>query len=102
MTLYRLMACIVHSANVPGSIDAWHRLLADHGRKGIDVGLAPVIHYAENGYVAPDRVAFGWTNSVELLKSDEVTGRTFLPEGKATSIRVAFAGRVSTDLDLRW
>lgn len=73
----------VHSVSVPGAIDAWCQLLADHGRKGIDAALAPAIHYAENGYVVHDRVAFDWDNSVELLKSDETTRRIFLPGGKS-------------------
>ncbi len=73
----------VHSVSVPGAIDAWCRLLTDHGRKGIDAALAPAIHYAESGYVVQDRVAFDWANSEELLKSDEATRRIFLPGGKA-------------------
>jgi len=73
----------VHSVSVPGAIDAWCRLLDDHGRKGIGAALAPAIHYAECGYVVHDRVAFDWANSEELLKSDETTRRIFLPGGKA-------------------
>lgn len=73
----------VHSVSVPGAVDSWCRLLADHGRKGIDAALAPAIHYAESGYVVHDRVAFDWANSEELLKSDETTRRIFLPGGKA-------------------
>jgi gamma-glutamyltranspeptidase/glutathione hydrolase len=72
----------VHSVSVPGAIDAWCRLLADYGRKGIDAALTPAIHYAENGYVVHDRVAFDWANSEELLKSDETSRRIFLPGGK--------------------
>lgn len=73
----------VHSVSIPGAIDAWCRLLADHGRKGIDAALAPAIRYAEGGYVVHDRVAFDWANSEELLQSDETTRRIFLPGGRA-------------------
>ncbi len=72
-----------HSVTIPGAIDAWCRLLADHGRKGIDAALQPAIHYAENGYVVHDRVAFDWHESVELLNGDEHSARMFLKRGKA-------------------
>src|ERR687889_61285 len=49
-----------------GTVDAWCRLLEDHGRKGIDAALAPAIRYAEQGYVVQDRVAFDWAESAAL------------------------------------
>jgi gamma-glutamyltranspeptidase / glutathione hydrolase len=58
-------------------------LLADHGRKGIDAALAPAIHYAENGYVVHDRVAFDWARAVELLRSHDTTTQVFLKNGDA-------------------
>ena len=72
-----------HSVTIPGAIDAWCRLLEDHGRKGIDVALAPAIRYAEQGYVVHDRVAFDWAESVGLLRDDEPAARIFLPHGAA-------------------
>lgn len=72
-----------HAVTVPGAIDAWCRLLADHGRKGIDAALAPAIRYAEQGYVIHDRVAFDWAESVPTLASDQNAARIFLSEGKA-------------------
>ncbi len=72
-----------HSVTVPGAIDAWCKLLEDHGRKGIDAALAPAIHYAENGYVVHDRVAFDWEDSIETLAGDEFAIRTFLRGGQA-------------------
>jgi gamma-glutamyltranspeptidase/glutathione hydrolase len=72
-----------HAVTVPGAIDAWFRLLADHGRKGIDAALAPAIGYAEQGYVVHDRVAFDWAMSVPTLTSDHNAARIFLSQGKA-------------------
>ncbi|WP_313200555.1 gamma-glutamyltransferase [Rhizobium sp.] len=70
-----------HSVTIPGTIDAWCRLLDDHGRKGIDAVLQPAIRYAEKGYVIHDRVAFDWADSVDLLKADEHSARIFLKSG---------------------
>lgn len=71
-----------HSVTMPGAIDAWTRLLADHGRKGMEAALLPAIQYAENGYVVHDRVAFDWADSENLLLNDEHSRRIFLPGGK--------------------
>lgn len=67
-----------HSVTIPGAIDAWCRLLEDHGKKGIDAALEPAIHYAERGYVVEDRVALDWAESVQLLKLDKVATQIFL------------------------
>jgi gamma-glutamyltranspeptidase / glutathione hydrolase len=72
-----------HSVTIPGAVDAWCRLLADHGRKGIDAALAPAIAYAERGYVVHDRVAFDWSRAVETLRGHYATARIFLKAGEA-------------------
>jgi gamma-glutamyltranspeptidase/glutathione hydrolase len=72
-----------HAVTIPGAIDAWCRLLADHGRKGIDEVLAPAIRYAEQGYVVHDRVAFDWVDEVGKLAADEAAARIFLRDGEA-------------------
>ena len=72
-----------HAVTVPGAVDAWCRLLEDHGRKGLAEVLAPAIHYAENGYVVHDRVAFDWAEPEADLSADEHAARIFLPGGKA-------------------
>ena len=72
-----------HSVSVPGAVDAWCRLLADHGRIGLAAALAPAIRYAEEGYVVQDRVAFDWALAAARLAEDEVSAEVFLPGGKA-------------------
>jgi gamma-glutamyltranspeptidase/glutathione hydrolase len=69
------------SVTIPGAIDAWDRLLASYGKKGLDAALAPAIHYAEHGYVVHDRVAFDWKRAVPILKSHGETARIFLKNG---------------------
>lgn len=71
-----------HSVTIPGAIDAWCRLLEDHGRKGIHAALAPAIRYAENGYVVHDRVAWDWDEIAPVLAVDEFSARMFLKDGK--------------------
>ncbi len=72
-----------HAVTVPGAIDAWCRLLADHGSRDLAEILAPAIHYAEHGYVVHDRVAFDWLECVERLCADPHSKRILLPWGRA-------------------
>lgn len=71
-----------HSVTIPGAIDAWARLLADHGRKSMAEVLEPAIHYAENGYVVADRVAFDWALVRDVLAADPGSAEIFLEAGK--------------------
>lgn len=72
-----------HAVTVPGAIDAWCRLHADHGRKDFAEILAPAIHYAENGYVVHDRVSADWHETTAQLAQDANAARILLPGGKA-------------------
>lgn len=72
-----------HAVTVPGAVDAWARLVADHGRKGLDELLQPAIRFAEEGFVLPSRVAWDWaTEGVGKLKLDAPAKARFLkPDG---------------------
>jgi len=72
-----------HSVTIPGAVDAWCRLLADHGRLPIERVLAPAIGYAADGYVVHDRVASDWHKVQDRLASDEVAASIFLADGQA-------------------
>lgn len=72
-----------HAVTLPGAVDAWARLLADHGRKTMAEVLAPAIAYAEQGYVVQDRVAHDWAENADLLRGDPDTAAIFLPGDKA-------------------
>jgi len=74
-----------HAVTVPGAIDGWCQLLADHGRLDMAAVLAPAIHYAEHGYVIHDRVAFDWKATQDALAADPHSARIFLPGGQAPS-----------------
>ena len=56
-----------HAVTIPGAIDAFCRLSADHGRAGLATSLAPAIHYAEAGIPVTHRVAFDWRLDAETL-----------------------------------
>ena len=71
-----------HSVTIPGIIDMWSQVLADHGTRELGALLEDAIAYALNGYVVADRVAFDWHAAAETIAHDENTARVFLPGGK--------------------
>ncbi|MCZ6721145.1 MAG: gamma-glutamyltransferase [Proteobacteria bacterium] len=72
-----------HAVTVPGVVDAWARLAADHGSRELGALLQPAIRLAEGGYPVYPRVAFDWAASFEKLAASETAARIFLPEGRA-------------------
>ena len=71
-----------HSVTVPGAVDAWARLLEDHGTMSFSDVLEPAVHYAEEGYAVHPRSAAGWPKSIGKLKACPVSARIFLPGGR--------------------
>jgi gamma-glutamyltranspeptidase/glutathione hydrolase len=70
-----------HAVTVPGAIDAWARLVEDHGSRGLGELLQPAIGYARDGYPLLDRVAYDWRLAAELVGKDPTARRIFLPDG---------------------
>jgi gamma-glutamyltranspeptidase / glutathione hydrolase len=56
----------VEAVTLPGAVDAFCRLNADHGRMPLAEILAPAIHYAETGVPVGPRTAFDWPRSTHL------------------------------------
>ena len=75
-----------HSCVVPGAIDAWCRLNADHGRLSMQDLLAPAIGYARDGYPVSSRVAADWESAVGLMQAEPTLARTFLVDGAAPKV----------------
>lgn len=60
----------VEAVTLPGAVDAFCRLSADHGKLGLDRILAPAIRYADEGVPVAPRVAFDWAGDAGTLKGD--------------------------------
>jgi gamma-glutamyltranspeptidase / glutathione hydrolase len=72
-----------HSVTLPGTIDAWARLNADHGRLELARLLVPAIRYAEAGYAVNARLAGHFARFRDRLNRHGATARVFLPHGGA-------------------
>ncbi|SLN25904.1 gamma-glutamyltransferase [Oceanibacterium hippocampi] len=72
-----------HAVTIPGAIDAWSRLLADHGTWDLARVLAPAITYAEEGFAVTPRVAWDWSRSGSRFSNPETGARFYLKDGVA-------------------
>jgi gamma-glutamyltranspeptidase/glutathione hydrolase len=72
-----------HAVTVPGAVAAWRRLVADHGRYGLDRLLAPAIRAAEDGYPVTERVARDWRGQTDKLARRPATAEVYLMDGAA-------------------
>src|SRR5262245_46821270 len=72
-----------HAVTVPGAIDAWCRLLADHGARDLYEVLTPAIRLAEDGFRVTPRVAYDWARNVARLAVDPDGARQYTPNGHA-------------------
>ena len=71
----------VHAVTVPGAVDAWCRLNAEHGRFAMARVLAPAIEAAENGFCITPRVAHDWARYKGRVARHPAAAAQFLPDG---------------------
>jgi gamma-glutamyltranspeptidase/glutathione hydrolase len=71
---------------IPGAVEAWARLINDHGRMPLAELLAPAIDLAKNGYPITPRVAFDIDKQRDLIKGDATSRRIFLAEDVAPTV----------------
>jgi gamma-glutamyltranspeptidase/glutathione hydrolase len=72
-----------HAVTIPGAVDAWCRLSADHGALPFARLLEPAIFYAAEGFPVKPRVAFDWATCRDLLASRPGAAAAYLLAGAA-------------------
>ncbi|SFM06564.1 gamma-glutamyltransferase family protein [Shimia aestuarii] len=95
----------VHAVTLPGAVDMFCTLSERFGKLGLDVSLAPAIHYAEAGVPIAQRVAFDLAREAKVLQGASrrhylhddavpVLGSIFRAPGQAEVLRrIARDGR---------
>ena len=72
-----------HTVNIPGAVEAWNRLVSDHGCKPFGDLLAPAVRLAADGAVVHPRVAYDWAGCERLLAQTTETTAIYLRDGRA-------------------
>ena len=75
-----------HSVIIPGAVDAWAQLNADHGKMPLAELLQPAIGYARSGYPLSQRVWSDFTRLFGHLQTDDNLAAVFLPDGKVPAL----------------
>ena len=71
-----------HAVTVPGAVEAWARMVGDHGRLSLAKVLEPAIRYAREGFPVYSRVSVDFAAQESLLRADPMAFRTYMPGGK--------------------
>jgi gamma-glutamyltranspeptidase/glutathione hydrolase len=71
-----------HAVTIPGAVEAWSRLVQDHGTRELGELLEAAIELAEAGYPMQPRVAFDWARFEQKLNANEAIQRMFLNDGR--------------------
>lgn len=75
-----------HAVTMPGAIDTWDRMIADHGTRPLGELLQPAIDYARNGYPIASRVSTDFESQASLLAADPNAAAVFLKDGKTPAV----------------
>lgn len=71
-----------HAVTVPGAVEAWARLVKDHGRLPLSEIFQPAIALAREGYAITPRVAYDLAGQHDTLVRDPNAAATFLIDGQ--------------------
>jgi gamma-glutamyltranspeptidase/glutathione hydrolase len=72
-----------HAVTVPGAVDGWARLLADHGTMSLADVLEPAIALAREGFAVAPRVAHDWAKVTAKLAASPGAAANLLVGGRA-------------------
>ena len=75
-----------HAVTIPGAVEAWARLVKDHGRRPLAAALEPAVELAKGGYAVSPRVAHEIGKQRDLLRRDQTANRIFLSDGEAPGV----------------
>ncbi len=75
-----------HAVTIPGAVEAWARLIADHGRISLAELLAPAVSYARNGVPIAPRVSTDFASQAALLAQEANVARVMLPGGTPPAV----------------
>jgi len=75
-----------HAVTVPGAVDAWDRLVRDHGTLSLSEILKPAIKYARSGHPVAERVGYDFANNGDKLKDCESASAVFRPNGSILKV----------------
>lgn len=78
--------CTPHAVTIPGAVDAWSQLIADHGSMSLSELLQPAIGFARDGYPIHSKVAYDWSNQLDTLANSEQAAAVFLAAGKPPAV----------------
>ncbi|SAL02307.1 gamma-glutamyltransferase [Caballeronia fortuita] len=72
-----------HAVTVPGAVDAWATLVADHGSMPLGRLLAAAVALARDGYAVAPRAASDWAKQRDVLAADDISRTRMLIDGRA-------------------
>ncbi len=75
-----------HAVTVPGAIDGWARLNADHGTRSLGDLLQPAIRYARDGFIVAPRVALDWSRGISKLAGNANAAAHYLRDGTSPAV----------------
>ena len=71
-----------HAVTIPGAIEAWHRLAADHGTIPLSTLLEPAARYASEGHPIHERIVFDLNSFLAKVRRAEGFAALILDDGE--------------------